>query len=423
MCGVIAIISPKVQTVGENNIFKDMLVMDQLRGKDSVGLYGVSASGQCSYHKSTAHPSDFLQLKAVNSIIQNAATLVGHNRHATLGAVNSNNAHPFQHGHITLVHNGTLDRYPAMKNQAQFDTDSECVAWNLAQCESIKDTIEFIESLSGAFAFIWHDARDNSMWYIRNDERPLYSTTVSGAKYLCSERGILFAALDRRNVNVSSLDVLTEVPVGQLFKVTQDKTELVTVSHKVTLKKKSCTPVTTTYATYNQGNYNRGNVQSGVSDGNTKTYSANLLLDETGIMPYSWCDATITGKTSWGNRNLGTIECRLDNPDTGCKVIVYNVEVSDLNVNDKVQVQVTSLPMGSFNNENAKLVSDFTLRASELHKVQEDTDDTESLVICANCAEVVHEDSAYELNDGEHICKACYQGDAEVALYVNSKIK
>src|SRR5690606_9800660 len=163
------------------------------------------------------------------------------------------------------------------------------------------------------------DVRDNSMWYIRNDERPLYSTTVQGAKYLCSERGILFAALDRRNVTVSSLDVLTVVPVGHLFKVTQDKTDLVTVSDKVTLKKKTFTPVTTTYPNYNQGNHNRGNVQSGVSDANTKTYSANLLLDETGIMPYSWCEATVMAKTGWGNRNLGTVECRLDNPDTGCK--------------------------------------------------------------------------------------------------------
>lgn len=396
--------------------------MDQLRGKDSVGVYGVSASGKCAYHKSTAHPSDFLQLKAATSIIQSAETLVGHNRHATLGAVNSNNAHPFQHGHITLVHNGTLDRYPAMPEQAQFDTDSECVAWNLSQRKGIDETVKFLETLSGAFAFIWHDARDNSMWYIRNDERPLYSTTVQGAKYLCSERGILFAALDRRNVNVSSLDVLTEVPVGHLFKVTQDKTDLVTVSYKVTLKKKTFTPVTTTYPTYNQGNYNRGNVQSGVSDANTKTYSANLLLDETGIMPYTWQDATVTVKTGWGNRNLGTVECRLDNPDTGCKVIVYNVEVNNISVGNKVQVQITSLPMGSFNNENAKLVSEFTLRASEL-RVVEPEDDVASLVICANCSEVVHEDSAYELNDGEHICKSCYQADTAVQMYANARMK
>src|SRR5690606_14959358 len=126
-----------------------MLVMDQLRGKDSVGVYGVNPKGQCSYHKSTAHPSDFLQLKAVTSIINTSCTLVGHNRHATLGAVNSNNAHPFQHGHITLVHNGTLDRYPTLEGQSAFDTDSECVAWNLSQCNTTKETIAFLESISG----------------------------------------------------------------------------------------------------------------------------------------------------------------------------------------------------------------------------------------------------------------------------------
>ena len=399
--------------------------MDQLRGKDSVGVYGVTASGKCAYHKSTAHPSDFLQLKATASIIQSAETLVGHNRHATLGAVNSNNAHPFQHGHITLVHNGTLDRYPVMEGQSAFDTDSECVAWNLSQCKTTKETIAFLESISGAFAFIWHDARDNSMWYIRNDERPLYSTTVQGAKYLSSERGILFAALDRRDVDVKSLDVFTEVPVGSLFKVTQAEGKLVTVAAKVALKKKYYTPVTTTGSTYNRGDYQQGNVQSVVSTTgniNTNTYHADTLLEETGITPYTWCEAEVTKIQKWGRRNLCTVMCKLNDPETGCKVIVHNQEKFDgLLVGAKVQVQITSLPLGSFNNESARLVSEFTLRGQDI-QLEQDVSCTENLVICANCADIVHEDSSCKLSDGEHICKLCYQADAQVAIYVNSRI-
>lgn len=426
MCGLVAVVSPKVQTLSENKIFKDMLVMDQLRGKDSVGVYGVNTRGDVLYTKSCAHPSDFLQLKAVTSIISNASVLVGHNRHATLGAVNSNNAHPFQHDTVTLVHNGTLDKYPAMKRQNDFDTDSECVAWNISQCKNTSELVQFLESLSGAFAFIWYDTRDDSLYYVRNSERTLYTCTVDGSKIISSERGIMFAALDRNNVDCT-LEVLAEVPVGVLFKVKTVEGNLVTSARKLTLKTKTSHYGVSTYN--NSGGYNYlGNVNSGGStDTYGKTYSANPLVEETGILPNSWHSGRVTQVTPWGvNNDKGTVTVQLIDPDTGCKVVVYNIDISKISVNDLMEVQVTALPTGLYENIHAKMVSDFTLRGCAVRELPvDDVDeagipDEDGLVVCSNCAEVMHKDETYDLINGEYICKACYNSDTQVQIYVNS---
>ena len=58
-----------------------------------------------------------------------------------------------------------------------FDTDSEAIFHNIQQ--DGPDAI--IPKLWGAYALIWYDNRDQSIYFIRNSQRPLhYQKTPSG---------------------------------------------------------------------------------------------------------------------------------------------------------------------------------------------------------------------------------------------------
>lgn len=402
MCGIVAVISSKAQTSVQNNVFKDMLVMDQLRGKDSVGMFGVSKQGVDTF-KSIAHPSDFLQLKKAVSLIGTSSVLVGHNRHATLGAVNSNNAHPFQHGAITLVHNGTLGRFHALPDQSLFDTDSECVAWNLAKQDTLEDIKKFLASLSGAFAFVWYDEDVNATYFIRNDERPLSMAQLEGSLYLSSERGILIAALDRRGVKFKLADIVS-VPVDTLFTVSTDtKGELTISSEEVVLKKK-----------FVQQDWYRDYQK------NTTTHypavTRNALELELGILAGTWHSAVVTEVVTYSARNFGNVTCRMTDKDYECTVLAYNVDLSaGYKLGDLIEVQLQSLDMNLHGNAAARENKDLTLRGSLVRKV-EDTPH-----ICECCGGIFTASEGFLLaQGGEFVCKPCYDSDEATKLYVDT---
>ena len=110
MCGIIG---------GAGNIthegrkmVKLMLLLDQIRGFNSTGI--VCVDNQDVYTmKKAVHSTDFLEMKQANSLLDcvHNKAIIGHNRAATVGAVTNTNAHPFEHGSITGVHNGTFNTY------------------------------------------------------------------------------------------------------------------------------------------------------------------------------------------------------------------------------------------------------------------------------------------------------------------------
>jgi hypothetical protein len=418
------VISNSALSLAEQKVFKDMLIMDQLRGKDSTGIFTVDGKGEVNYQKSVVHPADFLTLPKVVSAMTNAVAMVGHNRHATMGAVNANNAHPFQHSFITLVHNGTLDRWPALPHQSEYQTDSECVAYNLSLCRSDADTVKFLETVSGAFTFVWYDDAEQAMYYIRNDERPLYSVKVAGTQFFASERGFLFAALDRAGVKIDTLDVFSDVPVGVLHKVTKKNNKLVTEEIKVKLQE----PVV-------MSNYGNSYKQSK----SNQQYYISELEDELGIKP----GTTLLGYVESSEQHsqyAGTVVVRLQDNGHDSKVVVYNLHnAHDYVKGDKVRVVVQSLNNLHFKNHTAKSTSELTLRGSQVWKTvthlpvvtspksvteSESTDDTDAdeQVVCCNCDSVHWASASTELNDGTYMCDSCMSHDPQAQAYAIQRL-
>lgn len=174
MCGIVGLITLN-KTAGyqaRRTWFEKALYVDTMRGKDSTGIaciYHPDEEKEVLVHKKAMNGNDFLDLKSTDGILYNMdkmSAIIGHNRWATVGGVNAMTAHPFQHGNITMVHNGTMDYWTGLDKD--FDVDSEAICDFLSKEEPKK----VLETLDGAFALVWHDALDNTMHFARNTERP-----------------------------------------------------------------------------------------------------------------------------------------------------------------------------------------------------------------------------------------------------------
>jgi len=147
------------------------LYLDALRGMDSTGLMTLDTLGDITITKKAMPAADFLNLKAVDDQLGDSfnRVFIGHNRAATRGAVNNNNAHPFQHGHITMVHNGSLHGFAKLPDADKFIVDSEAVAHSIMKIGAE----ETLKLLDGAFALVWWDDESKLLNFARNSERPL----------------------------------------------------------------------------------------------------------------------------------------------------------------------------------------------------------------------------------------------------------
>lgn len=112
--------------------------------------------------------------------------IIGHNRLASIGGKGANSSHPFQHGNITLVHNGTIrNPYQLYKGYGKFAVDSEALCYAIST-EGAEDVLPKIE---GSYAIIWHDKSTGKMYLARNSERPLHFAVANKGKeiYITSE--------------------------------------------------------------------------------------------------------------------------------------------------------------------------------------------------------------------------------------------
>lgn len=208
MCGIVGFITTqkKEGEIDRARFLKQALIIDTLRGDDSTGVFGVGHKplfddGTAYWIKQLGGGEAMVDCKEYWENFADVSpwrAVVGHNRAATMGSVDTASAHPFQEGPITLVHNGTLTStysLPTTMTSLGVDVDSHAICHNLAT----HDVEDVVSKLHGAFALVWHDARDDSINVVRNTKRPLHFglNKKRDTLYFMSE-GEMLSLLDAR---------------------------------------------------------------------------------------------------------------------------------------------------------------------------------------------------------------------------------
>lgn len=217
------------------NFLQDGIYITALRGKDSTGV--------CTLPKTKGHNpqiykrdlagADFIlmpKFQKLLNVINETNGYIGHCRSATYKEVSDLTSHPFQHKHITLVHNGHINNMKEIAPQCKIDVDSAHIAHAMGEAEPA----EVLPKLRGAFSLVWWDSRDNTLHFARNGERPMYLhyDTLKDVMYFASEYEILFAAASRNNVSldkdVMETSVMKHYTFSNPFKLLEYKSEVFT---------------------------------------------------------------------------------------------------------------------------------------------------------------------------------------------------
>lgn len=217
MCGLVGILSVDALTPQLQKAFNWMLLFDEVRGQHSTGVLAVtnwgkdntetqlkkSVGGQASYFKDhgVGVKNDKVHLGSIN-------ILMGHNRWATQGAINADNAHPFEFEHVIGAHNGTLPTWQArdLEGGKEFDVDSQAL-YNHIDKLGVKD---LWEKTNGAMALTWYNKTDKTFHFARNADRPLHYLTLDGGKTLvyASEPWMMYIALSRADIKHDDAKVM-----------------------------------------------------------------------------------------------------------------------------------------------------------------------------------------------------------------------
>jgi len=221
MCGIVSVTSFRKGGLFSYHmeIFKQLLIVDSVRGEDGTGAFTVNRNKKVSVAKVHGNPFNFLNnpegVSFMHNSLERGISIVGHNRAATRGQVNSENAHPFWYKDIVLVHNGTLNNH---QNFPQWKEHNLTVDSSLVPILLWDHTYEEVfERISGAFAFVFYDKRSERLNFIRNKERPLYMgyNEDEDVLVLSSERGAMEWICNRNRIKLE----IEEVYPGVMFSV------------------------------------------------------------------------------------------------------------------------------------------------------------------------------------------------------------
>ena len=181
MCGLVGLLDATHGGFSrrDSSMLFGLMLINSLRGSSSTGLIGINKHKQADIYKVLGNPYNLhktgLGDMFFDRMVNRYWGVIGHGRFPTQGEVTVKNAHPFEHKHITLVHNGTLKNLEELnkKHKKEFEVDSEMICWLISE-QGLQKTIDEIE---GAYALMFYDSEKDTYNVIRNAERPLFMGT------------------------------------------------------------------------------------------------------------------------------------------------------------------------------------------------------------------------------------------------------
>ena len=185
MCGIVGY-------VGKDNavsILIEGLKALEYRGYDSSGIAFIEKENIKIYKK--CGKVNVLEESIPKKVFSNIG--IGHTRWATHGGPSDKNSHPHQVGKITLVHNGIIDNYLALKQEIlksgyvfKSDTDTEVVAamlniWYEEEKDMLNVMLRCKKELQGSYALgVICDDEQNKIYGIRNESPLIVGITKDG---------------------------------------------------------------------------------------------------------------------------------------------------------------------------------------------------------------------------------------------------
>lgn len=215
MCGIVGLVNKGIGGLFSSDVglFNQLLYIDALRGEDSTGAIGYMNNGDMLVIKDAVDANTFLNTEEYNKfaskVSKTGKALIGHNRKKTVGKIDPTTAHPFiVDDRFAFVHNGTLYSH---KHLADTEVDSEALGIVLSKCEGNKEKLEAtLEKVHGAYACAWIDQKEEKLYLLRNEERPLYIAESAGVYFFASEQSAIAHILIRNSMKVDKIDKVKE---------------------------------------------------------------------------------------------------------------------------------------------------------------------------------------------------------------------
>lgn len=190
MCGIIGY-------VGYNDALGVLI-----KGLKTLEYRGYDSAGVAVYHPDfnqvlvTKSKGRVANLEQKTTDIKGKAG-IGHTRWATHGEVSDSNSHPHKFGRVTIVHNGIIENFEAIKNQLGIEsrlasqTDSEVVAALIDKyyCSSnaVNSIINAVRELVGTYALgVMFDDIPDTVFAVRNVSPIVCCQNKDGA-YIASD--------------------------------------------------------------------------------------------------------------------------------------------------------------------------------------------------------------------------------------------
>lgn len=278
MCGIVGMVGDITHEM-RTKIFRDLLDVCQLRGRDSTGVIKVTKEQEYTWAKQVGVPSILCDSRMYENTIEkgDAIALIGHCRAKTIGEVNAKSAHPFDYPDegICGVHNGTLRNHHSLDGYNYQKVDSEVLYGHLAK-NGVDETFSKVD---GAFTCVWWDDTDKTVNFIRNDERPLWFTWSADYRvmFFASEPW-MFGAIQRKiklweGDDADGKNKFYELPVMQhwSFKINPKagvKDKVLTMNQPRKVLKKVTPPFSHNRGSYGGSVYRNGSVWVEDSEGN-----------------------------------------------------------------------------------------------------------------------------------------------------------
>jgi glucosamine 6-phosphate synthetase-like amidotransferase/phosphosugar isomerase protein len=164
-----------------------------LRGTDSTGLACIDSYTVPATYKRPIPAMRFYDVK--RDIIRRdhiaRPILLGHNRYATTGKVNTLNAHPFTCGNVTGIHNGVIYNhkriFKVINRRPKTQCDSEIVVALMDYAFKIPHKILMLGEIEGSYTCAFYDRRYADTVFFTVKDNPLYIARVGKALIFSSQ--------------------------------------------------------------------------------------------------------------------------------------------------------------------------------------------------------------------------------------------